>query len=506
MRTSWRLPIRERCSRCSVASLRTRSSEGNWTGSRIRKGSVSGRVVLGERLSSIRPTVQATEVRLTTQYDRLPFPLAIAGGEIAYDGRPDRDLGSSRATGGVLLFGPDRQPAPGEAPRANLSSGQARLSMDELHPLALVDEVRARGVEGGAIGPGDGRSVVDFGRRTARDRGGMAVRGIRPGDRSCPGTGPVAGPGDDTAGRVPSPPADRPRSPASRRPAGRERPGLGGIPLFRGRGIAGRRIHGRGGRRGGDELGVVPAPGPAGVRDPRPSLRNGGGVLLGKGGSGLLQGRLPPPRRGRVVGLPAEDPGRVDDRLPCPPGPAIGRQPDASPRSEGRAPALQGQHLPFDGGEIRRDPRSPLPAPQGGPEPFGGLREPGSFRGHRNAGRGGDPDPLEAARPPADPERVPFGGGEEDPGGLLRPRVAGDPVPVERGGEFLRRRPGGRRGRGDRRRPAGTIVAAASGTRNDDHGFRRPAGCGRRVSPPETARTRLPPAPFGFHHGTGVGP
>ena len=151
-----------------------------------------------------------------------------------------------------------------------------------------------------------------------------------------------------------------------------------------------------------------------------------------RGGAGLLQGRLPPSRRSGVVGIPAGDPGSVDDRLPCPPGHEICRQPGAPPRSEGSAPEVQRRPLSFDGGEIRRDPRPPLPAHQGGPEPFGGSREPGSLRGHRIAGRRGDPDPLVAARPLADPERVPFGGGEEDPGGFLRPRLAGDPVPVER--------------------------------------------------------------------------
>ena len=108
-------------------------------------GSIAGRVILGERLSSIRPTVQATEVRLTTRYDRLPFPLTIAGGKITYEG--NRIAGSSLhgrlgassfsgLTGSLLL---------GEAPTATLSSGQARLSVDELFPwLSSTDLARGR--------------------------------------------------------------------------------------------------------------------------------------------------------------------------------------------------------------------------------------------------------------------------------------------------------------------------------------------------------------------------
>ena len=111
------------------------------------EGSVSGRVVLGERLSSIRPTVQVTEVRLTTRYDGLPFPLAIAGGKIAYEGNRiaisglDGRLGASSFSGltGSLLLG--------EVPGVNLSSGQARLSVDELVPWLSSTDIAREGLK-----------------------------------------------------------------------------------------------------------------------------------------------------------------------------------------------------------------------------------------------------------------------------------------------------------------------------------------------------------------------
>ena len=105
------------------------------------KGSVSGRVVLGERLSSIRPTVHVTDVNLTTLYERVPFPLAIDGGKIGYTG--DRleisglkgRLGASSIAGlgGSLLL-------VGESKAMTISSGQATLSADELLPwLSSMD-------------------------------------------------------------------------------------------------------------------------------------------------------------------------------------------------------------------------------------------------------------------------------------------------------------------------------------------------------------------------------
>ena len=80
------------------------------------EGAISGRVILGERLSSIRPTVQVTEGRLTTRYDGLPFPLTIAGGEIDYEGNRiaasglHGRLGASSFSGltGSLLLGEAR--------------------------------------------------------------------------------------------------------------------------------------------------------------------------------------------------------------------------------------------------------------------------------------------------------------------------------------------------------------------------------------------------------------
>jgi len=105
------------------------------------EGTVSGRVVLGERLSSIRPTIQVTEARLTTQYDRLPFPLTIAGGKIAYERNRFATTGLHGRLGASSFSGVTGSLFLGEAPRVELSSGQGRLSVDELSPWLSSTEI-----------------------------------------------------------------------------------------------------------------------------------------------------------------------------------------------------------------------------------------------------------------------------------------------------------------------------------------------------------------------------
>jgi hypothetical protein len=103
---------------------------------RIRevRGAVSGRLTLGERLSSIRPAVVITNVDLAGRHERVPFPIAIRGGRISYDGDGlsvtdlRGNLGRSSISGltGQLDFG--------EIPSISIRGGTARIMLDELYP------------------------------------------------------------------------------------------------------------------------------------------------------------------------------------------------------------------------------------------------------------------------------------------------------------------------------------------------------------------------------------
>ncbi|HEX9190895.1 MAG TPA: AsmA-like C-terminal domain-containing protein [Candidatus Deferrimicrobiaceae bacterium] len=103
---------------------------------RIReiRGDVAGKVVLGERLSSIDVRLHVSKIRLAAEYERIPFPVAIDGGEVAYDGTSVavKDLRGkvgksslSDVNGRVELSGP---------PALSVRSGRTNLDLGELYP------------------------------------------------------------------------------------------------------------------------------------------------------------------------------------------------------------------------------------------------------------------------------------------------------------------------------------------------------------------------------------
>ncbi len=107
------------------------------------QGSIAGRVVLGERLSSIRPIVRATDMRLTARYDRVPFPLAIDGGMIAYEAGRVEVSGLGGRIGKSSFSGLAGRLDLGKPPKVTVRSGQARFSVDELAPwLSSTDFAR----------------------------------------------------------------------------------------------------------------------------------------------------------------------------------------------------------------------------------------------------------------------------------------------------------------------------------------------------------------------------
>jgi len=107
------------------------------------RGTASGRLTLGERLSSIRPKVVLTNVNLSGNYDRVPYPIAIRGGQASYDG--DRfsvtDLGGT--VGGSTVSGLTGRLDLGKAPAIVIRGGAARIALGELHPwIASIDGIR----------------------------------------------------------------------------------------------------------------------------------------------------------------------------------------------------------------------------------------------------------------------------------------------------------------------------------------------------------------------------
>ncbi len=97
-------------------------------------GEARGRMILGERASSIKSRFYLSDISLTAEYRRLPFPLTIKGGEFSYDGMRIgvRNLGGKMGgssfadlTGELLLQ---------DTPLIEIPSGKVRIDQGEVYP------------------------------------------------------------------------------------------------------------------------------------------------------------------------------------------------------------------------------------------------------------------------------------------------------------------------------------------------------------------------------------
>jgi hypothetical protein len=107
------------------------------------RGTASGLLTLGERLPSIRPTVALTSVDLAGTYDRVPFPIAIRGGQASYDGGGFSMTDLRGTVGGSTFSGLTGRLALGKTPAITIRSGTASIALGELYPwVASLDGIR----------------------------------------------------------------------------------------------------------------------------------------------------------------------------------------------------------------------------------------------------------------------------------------------------------------------------------------------------------------------------
>ncbi len=97
-------------------------------------GEARGRVILGERASSIKSRFYLSDISLTAEYRRLPFPLTIKGGEFSYDGMRIgvRNLGGKM--GGSSFADLRGELLLQDTPLIEIPSGKVRMDQDEIYP------------------------------------------------------------------------------------------------------------------------------------------------------------------------------------------------------------------------------------------------------------------------------------------------------------------------------------------------------------------------------------
>lgn len=106
------------------------------------QGTASGRLTLGERLSSIRPTVVLTNIDLAGSHDRVPFPIAIRGGRISYDGNGFSVTDLRGNLGRSSISGLTGRLDLGENPTISVRRGTAWITLEELYPwIVSLEEI-----------------------------------------------------------------------------------------------------------------------------------------------------------------------------------------------------------------------------------------------------------------------------------------------------------------------------------------------------------------------------
>ena len=110
-------------------------------------GRASGRLVLGESLHDIRPSVQVEDMHLSCRYARLPYPVSITQGRIALEARAIAMADLAGKLGGSSFSGLSAELNWEQEPALKVQSLTARVVMDELYPW-LISYPRVRNAMG----------------------------------------------------------------------------------------------------------------------------------------------------------------------------------------------------------------------------------------------------------------------------------------------------------------------------------------------------------------------
>ena len=104
------------------------------------QGRASGRLTIGDRIGSLRVAVDATDLRLSARYRRVPFPVAVDGGRLLFD---ENGIAVERLSGRLgrsAFSGVATRIRLGDSPAFERLSGNVSAALGELYPwLASLD-------------------------------------------------------------------------------------------------------------------------------------------------------------------------------------------------------------------------------------------------------------------------------------------------------------------------------------------------------------------------------
>jgi hypothetical protein len=97
------------------------------------RGSVKGRLILGERLDSIHVTIAVDDINIMASYDPLPFPLAVTKGQFFFDEKTVGLANAGGSIGGSSFSGLTARLGLTNTYDLEITSGQLSISADEIY-------------------------------------------------------------------------------------------------------------------------------------------------------------------------------------------------------------------------------------------------------------------------------------------------------------------------------------------------------------------------------------
>ncbi len=97
------------------------------------RGDAQGRLVLGDRLHSVKVSLDISEMNLSADYKRVPYPLKVTGGQLQYDGSSVSVRNLSGNVGKSFFSEMSADIGFGKDPLLEILSGKSALSLEEMY-------------------------------------------------------------------------------------------------------------------------------------------------------------------------------------------------------------------------------------------------------------------------------------------------------------------------------------------------------------------------------------
>jgi len=104
------------------------------------KGTATGRLILGERINSIMPTIKISQFNLSANYRRLPYPLKISGGQYVLEGST-ASVENLSGSMGKSTFTAVSSRTDWDKAFLKVTSGMSEIYLNEIYPWLVSSKI-----------------------------------------------------------------------------------------------------------------------------------------------------------------------------------------------------------------------------------------------------------------------------------------------------------------------------------------------------------------------------